>query len=396
MQGFSEGPSSGPSYPSQSMGSWKQGISFKDKLVEEILGAFTQAFNFGDGMEDANANADSNEKVEPLCKGLVGVKFSKEFKQHIRRPWARALIVKVYGRAAGFSFLQSKLLSLWKPAGRLDCVDLGHGFFLMRLSLKEDFEIFLRKEPWFFGDHFLALRPWELNFKPALANVSSIVVWIRLNELPIKYYNVDALQHIGRAISNVLKVDTFTATETRGRFARLCMQIDVEKPLVTIVMIGNLEQTVSYEGIQKLCFGCDRMGCRKENWPYTIRQELSSRQTHMEVRVGIGVRSHENFEDNSPKSGLGPNGQVHDAEQEVVCEGTYGPWVMVVHKGNGTKFQRSGRSPPNQRNGKPRFSNDNFDLETASMQEGVKAESFNRPLKENKRKLSPPRVLEKA
>lgn len=174
MRGFSEGPSLGPSSLSQSMGSWKQGMSFKDKLVEEILGAFTQAFNFRDGMEDANANADSNEKVEPLCKGLVGVKFSKEFKQHIRRPWARALIVKVYGRAVGLSFLQSKLLSLWKPTRRLDCVDLGHGFFLMRLSLKEDFEIFLRKEPWFFGDHFLSLRPWEPNFKPTLAYVSSL------------------------------------------------------------------------------------------------------------------------------------------------------------------------------------------------------------------------------
>lgn len=84
----------------------------------------------------------------------------------------------------------------------------------------------LRKGPWFFSDHFLSIKPWESDFKPALANVSSTAVWIRLNELPIEYYNPKAL----KAIGNVLRVDTFTATESRGRFARLSIQVDVEKP----------------------------------------------------------------------------------------------------------------------------------------------------------------------
>ena len=413
--GFSEGPSSGPSSPRLSMGSWKQGMSFKDKLVGEIPGAFTQAFNFEDDMEDVDA--DSDEDVETLRRGLVAVKFSKDFKQHIRKPWARTLIVKVHGRDVGLSFLQSKLLAMWKPAGRLDCVDLGHGFFLTRLSLKEDFENVLRKGPWFFGDHFLSLRPWEPNFKPALANVSSIAVWIRLNELPIEYYNAEALQHIGRAIGNVLRVDTFTATEARGRFARLCMQIDVEKPLVTAVMIGKLEQEVSYEGIQKLCFECGRMGHRKETCPYIIRQDLSTKKAQKEVGVSMGEMSHEKCEDNGPNSVVGSNGELLVAEQEVVRKDTYGPWVMVARKRAGTKVQRYGGSPPNQRTSKPGFSNGFFDMEAAHInqrtskpgfsngffdmetvhtREGARAESSNGPLKEMKRKLSPPKVLEKA
>ena len=108
-------------------------MSFKDKLVGEIPSAYTQAFNFRDLMEN---NVESDEEVEMLRQGLVAVKFSKEFKQHIQDPWAKALIVKVYGKSVGFHFLQSKLLSLWKPMGRMDCVNLGNGFFLVRLSLK--------------------------------------------------------------------------------------------------------------------------------------------------------------------------------------------------------------------------------------------------------------------
>ena len=169
--GFCEGQTSSPPSPNHGVGPWSLNMSFKDKLVGEIPGAYTQAFNFGDFMED---DAELDKEVEVLWQGVAAVKFSKEFKQHIQSLWARGLIVKVYGNSMGFIFLQPKLLSLWKPARRLDYVPLGHGFFLARLSLKEDFENVLKKGPWFIGEHFLSLRPWEPNFRPAVANVTSV------------------------------------------------------------------------------------------------------------------------------------------------------------------------------------------------------------------------------
>ena len=211
--GFGEGHSSGSASPNRDGVPWNLSASFRDKLLGEILGAFAQAFSFEDGMDD---EVESDGEVETLRQGLLAVKIPRELKQRIRKPWTSAFIVKVYGRSVGLSFIQGKLLALWKPAGRLDCVDLGHGFFLTRLSLSEDYENVLRKGPWFVGDHFLSIRPWEPDFKPALASVSSIAVWIRLNELPIEYYNAEALQLIGKAIGNVLRIDTFTASETRG------------------------------------------------------------------------------------------------------------------------------------------------------------------------------------
>lgn len=237
----------------------------------------------------------------------------------------------------GFNFLQEKLLALWKLAGRLDYVDLGRGFFLTRLSLREDYENVLRKGPWFFSDHFLSIRPWESDFKPALANVSSIAVWIRLNELPIKYYNPKALNHIGKAIGNILRVDTFTATESRGRFARLCIQVDVEKPLITVVMIGKLEQQISYEGIQKLCFRCGRIGHKKENYPYFVQQEPPSVEVGRNEQGDRSSNPHEMRVPDSLKGMKGTNEAVHEPEQGTVHEGAYGPWVVMARRKQGTK-----------------------------------------------------------
>lgn len=40
-------------------------------------------------------------------------------------------------------------------------------------------------------------------------------------------------------IGTVLQIDTYTATEDRGRYAKLCVQVDIDKPLIYTVLIGR-------------------------------------------------------------------------------------------------------------------------------------------------------------
>nr|POE62200.1 uncharacterized protein CFP56_39528 [Quercus suber] len=307
---------------------------------EEMRGVgASQAFCFGELMED---EAESDDEVENLREGLIAVKFLGDFRKRIRMPWSKALIVKVYGRSVGLNFLHNRLLSLWKPAGRLDCVDLEHGFYLTHFSLKDDYKAILKKGPWFIGESFLSIRPWEPNFRPVLANVTSIVVWIRLKELPIEYYNLEALIHIGKSIGNVLWVDSHTAMETRGRYARICVQVDVDKTLPTAVLIGKCEQTICYEGLQSLCFSCGRIGHCKENCPYTIRAESSSSTLGTKEN---GTSDSQPCDERVPDN-VGPEVEpskiMHESVREEVQSGTYGPWTIVSCRKNGTKLQGSG------------------------------------------------------
>ena len=99
---FNDGPSEGgQSQRHQSVrGSPK--TSFRDKLVEEIPGAFAKAFDFMDSMDN---DAKSDDEVTDLWEGLAVVKLSKETKLRIRGPWSQTLIIKLYGRSVGFNFL---------------------------------------------------------------------------------------------------------------------------------------------------------------------------------------------------------------------------------------------------------------------------------------------------
>ena len=88
------------------------------------------------------------------------------------------------------------------------------------------------------------------------ANLSAVAVWIRLPGLPIEYYEPSVLRDIGLAIGPMLRIDTQTTTEARGQFARFCVQVNFDKPIIKLVKIRGIHQPVQYEGINALCFAC--------------------------------------------------------------------------------------------------------------------------------------------
>lgn len=77
-------------------------ISFKDKLLGEIPGAFMQAFNLETLNREGFVPATD---IGGLSQKFIVVNLQPETRNLIRAKWSYALIVKVYGRTVGFHFL---------------------------------------------------------------------------------------------------------------------------------------------------------------------------------------------------------------------------------------------------------------------------------------------------
>lgn len=236
-------------------------VSYKDSLIGDIPGAYAQAFSFEN---EEVLDAESDSELEEIIEGLVEVKLAKETKSHIRAPWAKDLIVNVFGRTVGYNYLTFKINAMWKPTARMDCVDLGKDFFLIKFYENGDYNRVLRGGPWFIGEHFLAIKPWEPYFKASESSFSLVAVWVRFPELPIEFYDRSVLLEIGKAIGPVLRIDSYTASGSRGSYACLCIQIDLKKPLINTIKVGRLYQKVIYEGLSALCFCCCRVGHKQE------------------------------------------------------------------------------------------------------------------------------------
>jgi hypothetical protein len=207
--------------------------------------------------------------------------------------------------------LVNRLKSIWKPAGGFSCVDLGLGFFLVKLELVDDFDRILKGGPWFISEHFLSLQPWIPDFRPSEVAVNTVAVWVRLPELPVEYYDKKSLLFIGHALEPVLRVDFNTASGARGCFARLCIQLDLDKLLVKTVQMGRVRQAVVYEGIGLLCFHCGRIGHKLDRCP-----ERGGSFTAPVVPV-------------TPSSVTSP-----DSDDALNC---FGPWMLVTRQKRQTK-----------------------------------------------------------
>lgn len=68
----------------------------------------------------------------------------------------------------------------------------------------------------------------------------------------------------------VTKLDFNTESGSRGRFARMAVFINLEKPLVSQIMVNGVVQRVEYENLPMVCFSWGHYGHIKEICPKIV------------------------------------------------------------------------------------------------------------------------------
>ncbi|CAI0551043.1 unnamed protein product [Linum tenue] len=61
---------------------------------------------------------------------------------------------------------------------------------------------------------------------------------------------------IGKYIGTPIRVDHATSTGARSDYARVCVQVDLTKPLLSQFTIRGITYFIQYEGLEKICLQC--------------------------------------------------------------------------------------------------------------------------------------------
>lgn len=80
----------------------------------------------------------------------------------------------------------------------------------------------------------------------------------------------------GDRIEKTIKVDDTTKATTRGKFARVCVELDLRKPLKTGYRMRGREWKLKYEGLQEFRFSCGHYGHRESNCQAKTKSSSSS------------------------------------------------------------------------------------------------------------------------
>lgn len=69
---------------------------------------------------------------------------------------------------------------------------------------------------------------------------------------------------LGEHIEEPKFIDDATSVVSRGRFARMCIEVDITKPLLSKFKLRRRIRCIEYEGVHLICFKCGVYGNRED------------------------------------------------------------------------------------------------------------------------------------
>ncbi|KAI9112066.1 hypothetical protein K1719_016962 [Acacia pycnantha] len=282
-------------------------LSYRDKLLspgcagflvkhsedDDIVQGWKDYFHKMNEKEPQIDSEDSEEEENTRTRKMEGksgkLNFTAEEYTTWCMPWMNSLTIKILGANFPTYVIRDRINRMWRPKDPLKLIPLSNGYFIVSFSNKEDKEYAFQEGPWMIDDYYLIVQRWRPNFNPWKADLQcNIAAWVRLPDVPFEFYNVESLRRIGNMIGKMIKVDRSTSIYDKGGFARICVEIDLKKPLTPTYTVFGEERNIIYEGLHNVCFTCGKYGHQKRACPMTEEQKQVSGQDQSKPEVGSG------------------------------------------------------------------------------------------------------------
>ncbi|XP_013745782.2 uncharacterized protein LOC106448445 [Brassica napus] len=164
-------------------------------------------------------------------------------------------------------------------------MDLPRQFFMIRFEKESEYLAALTGGPWRVFGSYLMVRAWSPEFDPLRDDIVTTPIWIRLTNIPVNFYYRSILMGIAKGLGKTIRVDLTTLNFERARFARVCVEVNLEKPLKGTVLINGEMYFVAYEGLSEICSKCGIYGHMVHECPKTIAERVANQTAPTETPI---------------------------------------------------------------------------------------------------------------
>ncbi|CAI9099770.1 OLC1v1036634C1 [Oldenlandia corymbosa var. corymbosa] len=218
------------------------------------------------GREPAHVNED--EVIHSEKDGIGSVMFLDPIHQRMKKSMGYSIVVSPLGWTVTYGALIGRLDKIWNLKGEFKVTDQVHGHYVIRLSLEEDCNYVLLNGPWTMGAIcYLRVYPWTPKFDAKSDNLTAVAAWIRIQEIPLQYFHEAILRNVVKSIGSYIKADEITLTGTRGKYARIAIQLDLVERLKGMVGVDGASYKIEYQDLPLICFAYGMYGHKSESCP---------------------------------------------------------------------------------------------------------------------------------
>ncbi|CAL1410581.1 unnamed protein product [Linum trigynum] len=192
-------------------------------------------------MRDNDQDMGVPEDDDPLSPTIP---FSTAELKSYRGEWRSALIIKVLWCMFPYPVLSRRLNMLWAKTRTLQIANKSHGYYFVCFTSKADYDMALTGGPWMIGDHYLTTQKWRKGFNPRSSEITSTLVCMQVSKLPIEFFNPATVLKIAKCAGKPIRVDRAIELGARGKFFRVCVEVDLTKQLLSRFKIEGIEYEI--------------------------------------------------------------------------------------------------------------------------------------------------------
>ncbi|KAL5819940.1 hypothetical protein ACOSQ4_023782 [Xanthoceras sorbifolium] len=194
-------------------------------------------------------------------------KMDKKAEEVGRKQISLSLVGKIVSnREVNREAFKATISSIWRTTKGVEVEAVGVNIFVFRFQCHWDRKRVLEGGPWSFDKQLLILKEVCGVGRVADTDFSLVPFWIQLYNLPLVCMNKEAGIYLGGLIGEVQEIDSGGSGDCLGKFIRVRVLIDINKPLRRglRVAMGENDELVSvllcYERLPNFCYFCGLVG----------------------------------------------------------------------------------------------------------------------------------------
>ncbi|KAK8665687.1 hypothetical protein V6N13_005849 [Hibiscus sabdariffa] len=158
--------------------------------------------------------------------------------------WKLSLVGQFIGAAPNFVALRRIVASLWGKDALTKVSLAGSNLYVFSFANATARDWVLENGPWHIQHKPLILRKWEPNLQRLDFDLTHMLVWVQLYNVPLELYSKLGLSYIASGLGVPLCMDSITASREKLEFAKVCVEVPAGVRLPRVIPVKMRDKSV--------------------------------------------------------------------------------------------------------------------------------------------------------